>query len=68
MKVNIIRSETWLDDNFENISLILDEVIKEFVNNDERIINIEMKTDHSGLSRFWIYTTKLRNIVSGEQE
>jgi hypothetical protein len=54
MKVNIIRSESWLDDNFENICSILDETIKDFVDDDERIINIES----SGLSRFWIYTTK----------
>ena len=59
MKVNLIRSSTWLNDNFEDIHRTLDETIKDFVEADDRIINIESKTDTNGLSRFWIYTTKI---------
>ena len=57
-KVSLIRSETWLTNNFEIINKILEETISEFVRENERIINIEMKTDISGLSRFWIYKEK----------
>ena len=56
-KVNIIRSETWLIDDFKNnISQILNETITDFVEDNEKIINIEMITQKNGLSRFWIYT------------
>jgi len=55
-KINIIRSETWLTDNFENISQILNETISDFVKDEEKIINIEMKIQKNGLSQFWIYT------------
>ncbi len=54
--VNIVRSETWLDDNFKDISLILEQTIKEFVSEKERIINVQVVKSDSGLSRFWIYT------------
>ena len=57
-KVFLIRSETWMgDDNFKEISSILEDTIKEFVS-DERIINIEVK-EHCGLRRFWIYIEDL---------
>ena len=56
--VKLTRSETWINDDFDNIHNVLDETIKDFVGEDERIINIEVKTSESGLSRFWIYTTK----------
>jgi len=52
-KVYLARSETWMGDNFKEISSILEDTIKEFVS-DERIINIEVK-EHCGLKRFWIY-------------
>jgi hypothetical protein len=52
-KVFLVRSETWLEDNYKDISKTLEETIKEFVK-DERIINIEVK-EHCGLKRFWIY-------------
>ena len=53
--VNICRSETWMGDNFIEISTILEQTIKEFMKKDERIINIEVK-ERAGLSRFWIYS------------
>jgi len=55
-KVGIIRSESWLDDNFEDISQILEETITEFVEDNEEIINIQVKKENNGTSRFWIYT------------
>lgn len=60
-EINIIRSETWLEDNFEDISLVLAETIKEFVGEKNRIINIEAIKADSGLSRFWIYTENKDN-------
>ena len=57
MVINLIRSETWLSDNYEYINLILNETIKEFVDDNDDIINIQVKTDSSGLSRFWVYTS-----------
>ena len=57
--INIIRSETWLGDGFKNISDILEETINEFVDKDERIINIEMIKREDSLKRFWIYTEKI---------
>lgn len=52
----LIRSETWLSDNYDNISSILEETIKCIEDND-RIINIQVVT-HAGTSRFWIYVEK----------
>ena len=54
-KINIIRSQTWLKDDFENITDILEEAIKDFVDENDEIINIESKESENGLSRFWIY-------------
>ena len=56
-KVNLIRSETWLNDDFNMIHSTLNDTIKEFVSKDDRIINIEVK-ESCGLKRFWIYTEK----------
>jgi len=57
--MEVIRSETWLAEGFdEDINRILKKTINEFVGGDEEIVNIEMKTDKSGLSRFWIYVKK----------
>jgi len=58
MEVNIIRSETWLNDDIDEISSILEETVKDFIEPNEQIINIESKKNDSGLSRFWIYTMK----------
>lgn len=55
--INICRSETWMGDNFKEISSILDETIRDFVDK-ERIINIEVK-ERGGLSRFWIYSEEI---------
>ncbi len=61
-KVHLIKSETWLNANFEEIHSVLEDTVKDFVEN-ERIINIQVVKDDSGLSRFWIYlepTNKLK--------
>ena len=58
-RANIIRSETWLKDDIENIGDILDECM-ELIPNDDSIINVQMVTSDSGLSRFWIYTIPKR--------
>ena len=55
-KTNIIWSETWLKANFEDINAILQETFNDFIDKTDTIINIEVKTEMSGLSRFWIYT------------
>lgn len=57
MVVELIRSQTWMDDNFKNITDILDETIREFVSEEYKIINIETK-ERNGLTRFWIYIIK----------
>jgi hypothetical protein len=54
MEVNLIRSETWSGDNFDNIHKILDQTISDFVQKNDRIINIETK-ERNGAYRFWIY-------------
>lgn len=54
--VNLTRSETWMENNFNKIDFILKETIKEFIDEDEQIINIQMIKDETGLSRFWIYS------------
>ena len=55
-KVNLIRSETWLDDDFDSITEILQETIDDFIEKDERIINIQVVKKNDGTNRFWIYT------------
>ena len=60
MPINITRSETWLGDNFENISLILDETINNFIDSEERIINIQVVKHENGSKRFWIYSQEAR--------
>lgn len=59
-KIKIIRTETWLDDDIENIDNILNQAIEDFVSDDEVILNIECKTENDQLSRFWIYTIPKR--------
>jgi hypothetical protein len=58
MRVNIVLSETWLKADLQLMKAILNQAIEDFV--EERIINIESKTESDGLSRFWIYTMKDR--------
>ncbi len=55
-KISITRSETWILDDFENIHYILDETIKEYLTDEDVIINIQVVTGDDGLSRFWIYS------------
>jgi len=54
-EINIIRSETWLTDDFKMVSDTLKETIDDFVDDDEKIINIQLVKSDDGLSRFWIY-------------
>lgn len=58
-EINIIKSESWLDINFDDLNLVLEEAVNDFVE-DERIINIQLVKESSGLSRFWIYTEKIK--------
>lgn len=57
MEVNIIKSESWLKSGLKEQDGILNEAIKTYVGEDERIINIQMIEENS-LKRFWIYTQK----------
>ena len=54
-EVSIIFSESWLRMDVGSINELLTETINEFIEETDRIINIEKHTDDSGLSRFWIY-------------
>ena len=58
-KIKLIRSETWMKDDFKMIHRCLDETIEEFVKEGEIIINIEEKEASTGLHRFWIYVRSL---------
>ncbi len=55
--VTIIKSESWMQSDTAEQDEILNDAIIEFVDDDERIINIQM-VDEGGLKRFWIFTTK----------
>ena len=46
-----------MNDSVVKIQEILDETIADFVPENERIINIEVK-ESNGLYRFWIYSTR----------
>ena len=56
--IEVIFSETWLHDDIDNVNNILTETIKDFVDKEDNIINIETKTGHTGLTRFWIYVKR----------
>jgi hypothetical protein len=58
MEVDIVLSETWLSANFRQIHMILQNAISDFIDENDRIINIESKIYDSGLSRFWIYVQR----------
>ena len=62
MDISIIRSETWLDDNYENIQQILKDAVSDLDPEYEEIVNIEKKIESNGLSRFWIYVKKSSRI------
>ena len=67
-KVNIVRSETWMKDDFDMIHNILSDTIEEFVDESEEVINVEEK-ERNGLHRFWIYTrTKEKALTSSEHK
>jgi len=57
-EIDLIRSETWSNNDIATIGIILQETINDFVDEGDTIINIEAKEDRTGLSRFWIYTIK----------
>lgn len=64
--VRIIRSETWMKDDFEMIHNCLIETIEEFVDENEEVINVEEK-ERNGLHRFWIYVrTKEPQVINIE--
>ena len=54
-KISIVRSETWLRADINELQSTLEETINEFLVETDEIINIEMHTADNGLSRFWIY-------------
>ena len=54
-KYYMVRSETWLKGDIEQIGSILQEAIEQHIPDSDEIINIEKHTEDDGLSRFWIY-------------
>ena len=58
IETNVILSESWSEkyQDIDNINTLLQEAIDDFVDENDTIINIEVKTGSSGLLRFWIYT------------
>jgi len=56
-EVNLIKSESWIRSTIDEQNDILNETIKDFIEDDERIINIQA-IEENGQTRFWIYTTK----------
>lgn len=62
MEINIIRSETWLNDSLVDINSILQETVRDFVTRKDKIVNIQVRKEDTGLSRFWIY------VLSPEKE
>ena len=57
-EVTIIKSESWMKTGLKEQDDALNEAIQTYVEDDERIINIQL-VDEGGLKRFWIYTQKL---------
>ena len=53
--ISVVRSETWLRADINQIQSILEDTIKDFLDESDEIINIEKHTEDNGLSRFWIY-------------
>ena len=56
--MKLIRSQTWLKDDFDDIHNVLDETIEDFVSNEDEVINVQVVKEETGLSRFWIYIKK----------
>ncbi len=54
-KIELVRSSSWMTDNFEKVHEILDETIDEFISESDKILNIQVHLADSGLSRFWIF-------------
>ena len=54
-EVKLVFSETWLKMSTDDIRDLLNETINEFVDPNDKIVNIERHTEDNGLSRFWIY-------------
>jgi len=59
-EIKLTMSESWMRNDFDEIHSILEDTIKEFIPNNERIINIEVK-EQSGFKRFWIYSEIIKN-------
>jgi len=55
--ITIVRSESFTKSkaNLSQQGEILNQAIKDFVHDSERVINIQL-VENSGLERFWIYT------------
>ena len=56
--IDIITTGTWLSATLEDIGLIANETILDYVEDGDRIINIQLIKLDSGLSQFWIYVEK----------
>ena len=54
-KVNIIESDSFMKYNLNDLQSILDQTILEYVEENEIIINIELKNMDNGLNKFYIY-------------
>lgn len=53
--ITVTRSSSWLRADIDELREVLNEALK-IVGEDSEIINIQCKTEASGLSRFWIYS------------
>lgn len=56
-KIQLIRSEGWMGDDFEVVNSVLERTIKEMVPKDHDVINVQV-VERNGNSRFWIYAQK----------
>ena len=60
-KTRIIFSDTWLTMTTAQIQDCLQQTLDDFVNGEDEVINIQMVTNDSGSSRFWIYVRYMDN-------
>ena len=59
-EIQIVKSDSWiLELSGEEMDRILTEAIDTWVDQDDRIINIQMVMYHSGICRFLIYIEKV---------
>ena len=56
-EITIIRSGSWSNLDLKEIEEELNQTIKDFVDDNEKIINVQL-VEESGNKRFWIYTQK----------